>query len=223
MLNYVCLWHTVYMNVTFYFDPSCPFSWVTSRWLLTIQNERSITITWKPFCLAIKNNELTKKMYEAEHAQDHRDALRFLRVMLVAERDYQTPLIDMYTAGGTIRHVEGGRLGDGAIRSVLAGRTLPESLLAAADDASLDGVLRAAIDDATNAAGGDTGVPAMVFEPEEGRQQGYFGPILGALPGPEESLVIWDGLAKLATTKAFYELKRNLPAGGPDIASTTPR
>lgn len=208
------------MNVTFYFDPSCPFSWITSRWLLQIQNAREVEITWKPFCLAIKNDELRPNTGETEHAASHRDAHRALRVMLAANKEHNVPLADSYTAFGMIRHIMGERLDDEAIKGVLDTLHLPGSLLTAADDASWDMPLASSIGEATAVVGGDIGVPTIVYELPDGSVQGYFGPVLHTLPELDESLSIWDGLARLATAKSFYELKRTRSDGDPDTAST---
>lgn len=208
------------MKITFYFDPSCPFSWIASRWLLAVQDSRKVEVDWRPFCLAIKNDELSESSGEAEHAQNHRDAHRMLRVMLAAERDHKVPLVDSYNAAGMIRHVLGERLDDGAIQRVLAELRLSDTLLAAADDASWDARLSSLVDEAAAVAGGDVGVPVIVYRLPDGSLQGYFGPVLNALPDLDESLAIWDGLARLATAKVFYELKRTRPEGDPDTAST---
>lgn len=209
------------MKILFYFDPSCPFSWITSRWLLQVSAHRDITIDWRPFSLALKNDELVARDGESIHAQSHRDSLRILRVLLAAEQQHNVPLIDSYTASGMIRHILGDPLDDDGIRSVIVNQLeLPESLTSAADDTSYDEILKKHIDEAVAIVGNDIGVPTIVFELESGEKQGYFGPVLGGLPELSESLQIWDGLSQLATAKSFYELKRPRPTGNPDVAST---
>lgn len=209
------------MKVSFYFDPSCPFSWITSRWLLQVSAHRDIAIDWRPFSLALKNNELVARDGESVHAQSHRDSLRMLRVLLVAEQQYSVSLIDGYTSSGMIRHILGDPLDDEGIRSVIVNQLeLPESLMTAANDDSHDKVLQQHIDDAVAIVGNDIGVPTIIFELESGEKQGYFGPVLNELPELSESLTIWDGLSQLAGVKSFYELKRTRPTGNPDVAST---
>lgn len=209
------------MSIIFYFDPSCPFSWITSRWLLQVSAHRDITIDWRPFSLALKNDELVARDGESIHAHSHRDSLRMLRVLLAAEKQHDLSLIDGYTASGMIRHILGDPLDDDGIRSVIVNQLeLPESLIAAANDDSHDKVLQQHIDEATTIVGNDIGVPTIIFELASGEKQGYFGPVLNELPELDESLAIWDGLSKLAITKSFYELKRTRPTGNPDVAST---
>lgn len=210
------------MEVEFYFDPCCPFCWITSRWLLMVSSHRNITIEWKPFSLALKNDELAANTDIAAkpHAKVHRDAHRVLRVMLAAQQQAGTPLIDLYTACGIQHHVAGFELDNELISNVLKEKNLPDSLLQYADDASLDSQLQSYIDQATQVAGQDIGVPTIVFTATDGTQQGFFGPVLQTLPELDEALDLWDGLSKLATNTSFYELKRSRPDGGPDVAST---
>lgn len=208
------------MDVIFYFDPSCPFSWITSRWLLLVSEHRDVRVTWRPFCLALKNNELVSKPGESPHAASHRDSHRMLRVMLAAEKLHGTELITIYNASGMVRHILGEPLSDEAMKTVLHDLVLPESLLQYADDSSYDTALQHSIAEAVAVVGSDVGVPTIVFENAAGTKQGYFGPVLNELPSQEESLAIWDGLAQLATVKSFYELKRARPAGDPNVAST---
>jgi len=207
------------MNVEFYFDPSCPFSWITSRWLLIASNERDITISWKPFSLALKNKELTDT--ENLHRGWHQTSHRLLRVMSAAEQHNQASLVRLYTISGLKRHVLGEEITDDFIKAVLTDQKLPESLLGAADDQQYDAGLQQLVDEAVNIGGSDIGVPFIVFENNDGTKQGFFGPVLQTLPSKKESLDLWDGLSKLATNTSFYELKRSRPNTMPDTLSTS--
>lgn len=208
------------MKVVFYFDPSCPFSWITSRWLIEVAKSRPIEVTWRPFCLAIKNNELEMKAGEDDHAPVHRDSLRALRLMLIADRDHKIPLIDSYTAAGKIKHVDKNQLDDNGLKQLLADLGLPEELITSADDTTLDSELKGSLDEAMAVVGEDVGVPTIVYQLDDGSSQGYFGPVLNSMPSSTECLAIWDGLVKLAGVKSFYELKRTRPDGDPDTQST---
>lgn len=206
------------MNISFYFDPCCPFCWVTSRWLLMVSGDRNINISWCPFSLAIKNDELLGK--NNSHSSDaHRSAHRVLRVMMAAQKQ-GAKLIDLYTDFGIANHIAGQEFNDELIRDVLDKHKLSPDLLKAADDKSYDESLKDSIASATEIVGQDIGVPTIVFELKDGTKAGYFGPVLQDLPDKEESLKLWDALSELATSKSFYELKRNRPQGGPDVYST---
>lgn len=205
-------------KVIFYFDPSCPFCWITSRWLLMVSGKRDITIQWRPFSLAIKNDELAESKFpDTRHGAAH----RVLRVMVAAEAQHGASLVDLYTTAGFKFHGAGIAYNDALIADLLSEHNLPDNLLEAADSAEYDEQLYASIKSATDIAGDDIGVPTIVFTTDSGEQQGFFGPVLQTLPGLEESLDLWDGLSKLATNTSFYELKRSRPDGGPDVASTT--
>jgi len=208
------------MKIEFYFDPSCPFCWVTSRWLLMVSAHREINIAWQPFSLALKNNELQQKPDEYQHASVHRQSNRLLRVFFMASKLHDANLIDLYTSSGIKHHVAGFEFNDQHIKEVLSDNNLPEDLLKYADDTSIDKDLGLNIKSATDVAGQDIGVPTIIFENKLGEKQGFFGPVLQELPDLEEALDLWDGLSKLATNSSFYELKRSRPSGGPDVFST---
>lgn len=208
------------MNVTFFFDPSCPFCWITSRWLLMVSGECDISITWQPFSLAIKNDHLEPREGEPEHAPLHRSAHRVLRVMMAAVEQNNADLIKLYTTSGIKHHVAGFDFDDEHIREVLNENALPESLLSAADDTSYDAKIKASMQQAIDVAGNDIGVPTIIFTANDGTKQGFFGPVLQTLPDLPEALELWDGLSKLATNTSFYELKRSRPPGDPDVYST---
>lgn len=209
------------MKISFYFDPSCPFCWITSRWLIGVAQERDVNISWKPFSLAIKNDELVAKETESTHANVHRSAHRVLRVIEAAAADGADQLA-LYTTYGKMMHVDGYEYDDTAISLGLTLNKLPAKLAEAADNTKYDKALKASLQSALDIVGNDVGVPIIVFQPTEGQPIGYFGPILQSLPSQEDGLKLWDGLAVIATTKEFYELKRNRPGGNPNTDSTKP-
>ena len=207
-------------KVEFFFDPSCPFSWITSRWLLQVNRERSLDITWRQFSLALKNSALTASPNESSHAKAHRASHRLHRVMMAAAEQHRASLIDLYSDFGSRFHLLEQAFDDDMIRQVLAKNSLPAELLDSADDSSLDEKLQLEIDAAVAAAGPDIGVPTIVFSGPSGERLGYFGPVLSKLPDSlEESLNLWDGLEKLASSPNFFEIKRPRK-DGPDVFST---
>lgn len=206
-------------SIEFYFDPSCPFCWITSRWLLQVSKEREINITWRQFSLALKNNELEVRGGESEHAAIHRDSHRVNRVISKAVTEHGASAAELYSEFGIRFHIMERAFDNEMIAEVLAERNLPADLLDATDDAGLDAGLQAEIDSAIEAAGGDIGVPTIVFMSKDGERLGYFGPVLSELPATvEESLALWDGLEKLGAVKSFYELKRSR-SSGPNVFS----
>lgn len=207
------------MKIKFYFDPSCPFCWIASRWILLVSEHRDIEIDWQTFSLAIKNNEL-EEPEDSKHSGAHLGAHRVLRVMQAAKEKSDKSLIDLYSTFGFQFHVNGRDYDDELVKDVLKELQLPEDLIKEADNIKHDDKLKRSIEDATDVVGEDIGVPTIVFENDKGDLNGYFGPVFNAMPDKEEALNIWDGLSKLASSNNFYELKRDRPSGGPDTAST---
>lgn len=207
------------MNIEFYFDPVCPFCWITSRWLLMVQPERNIEVLWKPFSLAIKNEELNNSQKNSKFANEHKDSHRIIRMILALNHHANISVIDAYTLFGINYHIVGKKYGNKLIESVLAQKKLPATLISYADDESLDKELTNNINEAIAIVGEDIGVPTIIFN-NNGKKQGYFGPVLQELPNKEEALKLWDGLAVLASSETFYELKRSRPSGDPNVFST---
>ena len=203
-----------------YYDPCCPFCWITCRWLLQVRAECDIDIAWRPFSLALKNHELEAGGNDATpHGDVHRASHRVQRVISRAVSEYDASTIELYSEFGVRYHIMEQLFDDDMIKRVLEAKQLPLDLLAAADDTLLDVPLQRELNSALEAAGSDVGVPTIVFTDRSGKRLGYFGPVLNALPETlEESLAIWDGLEKLATASSFYELKRGRD-GEPDVFS----
>lgn len=207
------------MNIEFYFDPCCPFSRITSRWLLAVSPRRDIDIQWRQFSLAIKNDELEPNTEPSKEASIHLASHRVHRVITASADEFNIPIINLYNDFGYAFHIEGRDFDDSLILEVLSKNQLPERLLGSADDGSLDVFLTKEVDEAIGVAGRDIGVPLIVFN-SNGAKLGYFGPVLNSLPKSlDESLKIWDSLANLATSPDFYELKRQRN-GAPDVNST---
>lgn len=208
-------------RIEFFYDPCCPFCWITSRFLLEVSAERDVDVTWRPFSLAMKNNELAGDDDAVnEHGEMHRSSHRVLRVITKAAEQHGASVIDLYSAFGRRFHLDHEKYDDAMIADVLAAAGLPAGLAKAADDTSLDEGLQASIDSAVEAVGDDTGVPTIVFVSDDGQRRGFYGPVLQELPSKEDALRLWDSLVGLVSVPAFYELKRTRPEGMPNTAST---
>lgn len=208
-------------RIEFFYDPCCPFCWITSRFLLEVSVQRDVDVTWRPFSLAMKNNELAGDDDAVnEHGEMHRSSHRVLRVITKASEQHGASVIDLYSAFGRRFHLDHEKYDDAMIADVLAAAGLPAELAEAADDTSLDEGLQASIDSALEAVGDDTGVPTIVFVSDDGQRRGFYGPVLQELPSKDDALRLWDSLVGLVSVSAFYELKRTRPEGMPDTAST---
>lgn len=209
------------MKIAFYFDPSCPFSWITSRWLKIVEPKRDLQVGWRPFSLAIKNDELASETHTPHH-DTHRGAHQILRVMQAGSAQFDADFGDMYTVFGRLRHIDEREFSDEMIVEGLAELQLPPELVDAADDMTLDAVLSESTASATSMLGDDIGVPTLMAEDNEADKRGFFGPVLNALPASEDAaLKLWDSLSQLLEANDLYELKRGRPSSGPDVGSTT--
>jgi len=207
------------MNIEFYFDPSCPFCWITSRWLLQVSNKRDITIQWIPFSLTLKNNELDQRTKHTPYAEEHYAAHRVIRV-IEAATEHGGSLINLYTRFGISYHLGKEKFTDSLIEEILKEQELPASLLKEADSKNWDPILQNKIDQAVSVVGNDIGVPTIIFQNTKGQKRGFFGPVLQDLPEIDESVKLWDAISALAQSSHFYELKRARPQGMPDVVST---
>ena len=196
------------MKVDFYFDPACPWCWVTSRWLTDVSTQRDTTINWQPFSLAMKNDELGKdekdlSKYGVSHLRSHR-VLRVIEAAVQAGGDRGK----LYGDIGKMHHVEGYDYTDTEIELMLGLSQLDPALAKATDDESHDKTLRQSLDEAIGIVGENVGVPLIVFETENKQKTGYFGPVLMRQPTGQAALDLWDGLSKLASTSDFYVCSR---------------
>lgn len=210
-------------RVEFFFDPGCPWTWMASRWLTEVSQRRGVQVRWRSFSLRLKNEGVDiPEQYAARQAA----ALRALRVIeAVRHAEGDRPISGLYTELGRRIHHEGDNpLTD--IHGPLAAAGLDRSYAEFADDGAWDGVIRASMAEAMQAAGEDVGSPILVFPRQELPGQGFpgqtpvgfFGPIVSPTVSGDPALQLWDGITALAGVPAFYELKRSR-TGGPRLES----
>lgn len=192
-------------NVEFWFDPICPWCWMTSRWASEVAEVRGFEIAWHPISLAILN-EGNKG---GPHSEGHRQGLRMGRVAVTAGRAHGTEIVGaLYTEFGTRIHPGGRDDYDAIIAEALSALDLPASLAQAADDESIDAELRENTDHAMKIAGPDVGVPIISID-----GVAFFGPVVTPAPTGDTALKLWDGIYAAASVPGFYELKRGRSAG----------
>ena len=189
-------------NADFWFDPACPFAWITSRWILEVEQVRDISVTWHIMSLAYLNAD-------KDIADDYRDFLadkwRPVRVCMAAEQQHgKEVLLPLYTALGTRRHNQGGEFTREMIESALAEAGLPIGLADAMDDPSYDEAIIKSHHLGMDQVGDEVGTPTIAFE-----GAAFFGPVLGEIPRGEEAGQLWDGCVAAAKVPSFYELKRS--------------
>lgn len=205
-------------DINFYFDPVCPFAWMTSKWVRIVQTQRDYTVDWRFISLRLINAHLDYDThfppeYEAQHAA----GLRLLRMASAAREAHGRAAVGPLYAALGARIMEAGPdegrapgwQADPALATdALAEAGLPASLVGALDDASRDAGIQAESDEALSLTGKDVGTPIVHFEPPGG--VAFFGPVISRLPDEEQAGVLWDHVIGLARFPGFAELKRSL-------------
>ncbi|MBF4462230.1 MULTISPECIES: DsbA family protein [unclassified Rathayibacter] len=189
-------------SVDFWFDPSCPWAWMTSRFVDEVTPARQLDVHWHVMSLAVLNED--KDVDDSYRAFLPR-ALRYTRlVTAVAEREGRERIKPLYDALGARIHVGGRTDADTVIAESLAELGLPAELAAFADSGEYDEPMRASHADGIGRVGQDVGTPVIAIG-----DVAFFGPVISPAPRGEQALALWDGIAMAASYDGFFELKRS--------------
>ncbi|WP_370247133.1 DsbA family protein [Nocardioides sp.] len=193
-------------NADFWFDPLCPFAWITSRWILEVEPQRDISVTWHVMSLAYLNKD---KDIPEEYRELLAPAWGPVRVCIAAEQRHgKDVLLPLYTAMGTRIHLGGEKISRELIAAAVAEAGLEADLVDAMDDPSYDDAVAASHHLGMDQVGDDVGTPTIAFE-----GAAFFGPVLSSIPKGEEAAQLWDGCVAVAKFPHFYELKRSRTGG----------
>ena len=210
-------------DINFYFDPVCPFAWMTSKWVRQVQAQREYTVDWRFISLRQINAHVDYDAhFPPEYEAGHTAGLRLLRVAAKTRAEHgRESIARLYEALGThifeadpdtdqrtegeVRERRGTR---DFVEPILAEARLPMTLADALDDESWDSEIRQETDEALGLTGKDVGTPIIHFEPPAG--VAFFGPVISRLPDEDSAAELWDHVVGLARFPGFAELKRSL-------------
>ncbi len=207
-------------DLDFYFDPVCPFAWVTSRWVVRVAELRSVQVAWRFISLRLVNAERDyDKEFPPGYVDGHTRGLELLRVAAATRAGHGNDGVGrLYGAyGAAIWDAPGGlearlrQRGDlASVEPVLADAELPVELARAVGDDTWDEVIRSETDQALARTGKDVGTPIVTFDPPDGLS--LFGPVISRVPGDDDAVALWEAVSTLARIEGFAELKRSLRA-----------
>lgn len=192
--------------VTFWFDPSCPWAWMTSRWVEEVSVVRGFEVTWQVMSLAVlnENNDVSEE-YRAFFPR----ALKYTRLVQAAQELHgQQTVKALYDALGSRIHHDGNSDAAAVIPAALAEVGLPADFARYAESDEFDEQMRASHFDGINRVGQDVGTPVIAVN-----DVAFFGPVLSPAPTGDAAVALWDGVVAVAGYDGFFEIKRSRTRG----------
>ena len=202
--------------VDFWFDPLCPWAWMTSRWVLEVEKARDIEIRWHVMSLAVLNEDRIDELPEEYREMLATKAWKPIRVVTAAWQKHGQEVVGpLYTALGTRIHNGGEGPSVEAIAAALDDVGLPADLIEYADqtDFEFDAQLRASHKEGIEKVGQEVGTPVIAVPGPDGEEIAFFGPVVTPAPQGDEALRLWDGTLAVASVPGFYEIKRTRTKG----------
>ncbi|MHA7277544.1 DsbA family protein [Arthrobacter sp. HLT1-21] len=208
-------------DINFYFDPVCPFAWMTSKWVRQVMGQKDYAVEWKFISLRLINSHIDyASHFPPEYEAGHTAGLRLLRIAAHARAEHGPEAVGAFYAACGKHIFESDPVPDdddpvldrrgtrAFAEQILASAGLPAGLAAALDDAGFDETIQSESDEALALTGKDVGTPIIHFKPPTG--VAFFGPVISRLPSDDEAVPLWDHVVGLAGFAGFAELKRSL-------------
>ena len=190
-------------QVDFWFDPLCPWAWITSRWILEVEKVRPVAARWHVMSLAVLNEK--KDDISDRYKELMKQAWGPVRVCVAAEQKFGSEVVlPLYTAIGTRFHNEKQDRSRATIEAALADVSLPADLADAMDSTEYDDAVRASHADGIDRVGYEVGTPVISVNGTS-----IFGPVVTPIPRGEAAAKLWDGVLLVTGTDGFFELKRS--------------
>ena len=205
-------------DTEFYVDPSCPWAWVTSRWIAEVAPQRDLSVTWRSYCLEIRDD------YGAAHVSEdrrqnvidaHAFSHRMLRIFEAARVSAGEAAVDsLYSQWGPRFFDRDQERGNGMLTACILAAGLSADLLSAADDEKWDAPITESMEVAYAFGGPKTQTPTIVVRSDP--PHGFKGPVMAPAPTGEAAVRMWDALVTLSSEPGFYEFTR------PRVAAARP-
>lgn len=204
---------TTQTSADMWFDPLCPWAWMTSRWLLEVERVRDVRFTFHVMSLSVLNEG--RDGLDEEYKAHMERSWGPVRVCIAAEQSHDTEVLrQLYTEMGTRVHLRGYEGDDPKMYTEsLAACGLPEELAGAATSTEYDAALMESHNRGMKPVGNDVGTPIIHAPGPNGASVAFFGPVVSPAPKGEAAGKLWDGVLLVSATDGFYELKRSRDRG----------
>lgn len=190
----------------FWFDPLCPWAWMTSRWILEVEKIRDIEVEWNLFSLAHLNRD---KDVPAEYKEKLARSWHCTRVIAAAQKLKGSEItLPLYTAISSRIHLQKMEVNAELFQAALAEVELPIDLASAMNDESFDAAIIESHERGLKMVGNDVGTPIIAIG-----EVAFFGPVISPAPKGEEAGKLWDGVFGVASYPGFFEIKRSRNVG----------
>ena len=204
-------------DVEVFIDPSCPWAWVTSRWLVEVAPQRDLALTWRSYCLEIRDDygvaPTVPEAYRQQALDGHAISHRMLRIFEAARNQDGEPAVDrLYTEWGSAELRRVRPEPEGLLVDCVEAAGLSPDLKAAADDEKWDAPIREAMEVAYAFGGPKTQTPTIVVRADP--PHGFKGPVMAPAPTGSDAVRLWDAIQVLSENQGFFEITRprtNLP------------